>query len=365
MGCTWGDPAATGADSEDTAAGSPTLRSLKQFSRALLIGGTVSAGFVVLFGVVGGLIGVGASFIGDLLPWLGLIIGIGLVVAGAWLVGGGNIYRYTGFAARAADNIGGVNHVSVRGYFMFGLSYGAASLGCTLPVFLAVVGISVAGSSIASVVSNFFLFALGMGIVIMALTLGIAFFKGTMVGFVRKALPYVTPFGSWLNGAGGHISRLLLAHRRRPAVNQRRDQMKLLLLAGLMLAIMVLSLAACGGDDAAPTEGATSQPQTATAAPTGSGAAPSAGQPTSQPATESPAATGQGTASATAAATGGSATATATSAPATAATDTAAPRTSGPAPMVEPDPDYEDALDSAEFRTGGWKTDFSLHTVSL
>jgi cytochrome c biogenesis protein CcdA len=164
----------------------------------LLIGASVSAGFVVLFGVVGGLIGVGASFIGDLLPWLGLVIGIGLVAAGAWLVGGGNIYQYTGFAARAAGSIGGVSNISVRGYFMFGLSYGAASLGCTLPVFLAVAGISVAGKSVASVVSNFFLFALGMGIVILALTLGIAFFKGTMVGLVRKALPYVTPFGSWL-----------------------------------------------------------------------------------------------------------------------------------------------------------------------
>ena len=31
--------------------------------------------------------------------------------------------------------------------------------------------------------------------------------------------------------------------------------------------------------------------------------------------------------------------------------------------MVEPDPNYEDALDSARFRTGGWQTDFSLHTV--
>ncbi len=197
LGMYLGDQGATAA-AESAEEGSQTLRSVKQFSRALLIGATVSAGFIVLFGVVGGLIGVGASFIGDLLPWLGLIIGVGLVVAGAWLVGGGNIYRYTGFAARAADNIGGVNQVSVRGYFMFGLSYGAASLGCTLPVFLAVVGISVAGSSIASVVSNFFLFALGMGIVILALTLGIAFFKGTMVGLVRRALPYVTPFGSWL-----------------------------------------------------------------------------------------------------------------------------------------------------------------------
>ena len=31
--------------------------------------------------------------------------------------------------------------------------------------------------------------------------------------------------------------------------------------------------------------------------------------------------------------------------------------------MVEPDPHFQDALDNAQFRTGGWKTDFSLHTV--
>ena len=179
------------------------LRPIRQLGRALLIGGSVTAGFLVLFGVAGGLIGVGASFVGDLLPWLGLVIGIGLVVMGAWLIGGGNIYQYTGFAARAASNIGGTNRISARGYFMFGLSYGAASLGCTLPIFLAVVGISVADTNVSSVVSNFFLFALGMGIVILALTLGIAFFKGTMVGIVRKALPYVQPFGSFLMVVAG------------------------------------------------------------------------------------------------------------------------------------------------------------------
>lgn len=178
--------------------GKSALLSLRHIGRALLIGASVSAGFVLLFGVVGGLIGVGASFIGDLLPWLGLVIGVGLVAAGAYLAGGGNIYRYTGFAARAAGNIGGVNQISFRGYFMFGLSYGTASLACTLPIFLAVVGISVAGQSISSVVGNFFLFALGMGLVILALTLGMAFFKGAMVGLVRKALPYIQPIGAWL-----------------------------------------------------------------------------------------------------------------------------------------------------------------------
>ncbi len=37
-----------------------------------------------------------------------------------------------------------------------------------------------------------------MGLVIMALTIGMAFFKGSMVGMLRKALPYIQPFGSVL-----------------------------------------------------------------------------------------------------------------------------------------------------------------------
>lgn len=174
----------------------PEAHPVKHAGKALKIGGTVTVGFVVLFGVVGGLIGVGASFVSDLLPWLGLVIGVGLAIAGAWMVGGGKLY--TGFAARAASHMGNPGQISTRGYFMFGLSYGTASLSCTLPIFLAVVGISVAGTSATSVVGNFFLFALGMGLVIMAMTLGMAFFKGTMVGLLRKALPFVQPFGSWL-----------------------------------------------------------------------------------------------------------------------------------------------------------------------
>ncbi len=174
---------------------------VKQFSKALKIGGTVTAGFVLLFGVVGAAIGLGASFVSDLLPWLGLTIGIGLALVGAWMVGGGKLY--TGIAAQAANRMGNPSEISTRGYFMFGLSYGTASLSCTLPIFLAVVGISVAGASTTSVVGNFFLFAFGMGLVIMALTIGMAFFKGTMTSMLRKALPYIQPFGSVLMVVAG------------------------------------------------------------------------------------------------------------------------------------------------------------------
>ncbi len=161
----------------------------RTLGRALAIGGAVSAGFILLFGVAGAVVGLSASFVSNILPWLGLVIGIGLVLVGAWMVGGGKLY--TGLAARAASRMGNPNKIGVKGYFMFGLSYGTASLSCTLPIFISVVGIGVAGFSITTVVGNFFLYALGMGLVILAMTLGMAIFKGAMVAVMRKALPYI------------------------------------------------------------------------------------------------------------------------------------------------------------------------------
>ena len=50
--------------------------------------------------------------------------------------------------ARAASRLGDPGNTNVKGYFIFGLSYGTASLSCTLPIFLAVVGTSLAVSYI-------------------------------------------------------------------------------------------------------------------------------------------------------------------------------------------------------------------------
>ena len=99
--------------------------------------------------------------------------------------------------------MGNPSQVSMKGYFIFGISYGTASLSCTLPIFLAVVGISVAGRSMALVFGDFLLFALGMGVVVIALTLGMAFFKSTMVGVLRKASYYIQIVGSCLMVVAG------------------------------------------------------------------------------------------------------------------------------------------------------------------
>ncbi len=175
----------------------PRRHLFHDLGRALVVGGVVTAGFIVLFGAAGTLIGVGArSAVADILPWLGLGIGIVLTITGSWLLGGGKLY--TEFAARAATRMGNPSQTNVRGYFLFGLGYGTASLSCTLPIFLAVVGTSFAVSSIATSLGQFVLYAMGMGFVIMGLTIGMALFKGSMVGAMRKALPYIQPFGTWM-----------------------------------------------------------------------------------------------------------------------------------------------------------------------
>ena len=182
-----------GTDDQDRGGTSP----IRHLGKALLVGGAVTAGFVVLFSVAGSIIGLGArSVVADVLPWLGLVIGITLTIVGSWLLGGGKLY--TALATRAAARMGNPGQVNVRGYFMFGLSYGTASLSCTLPLFLSVIGTSFAVSSIGTSFAQFILYAMGMGLVIIALTLGMAVFKGAMVGGLRKALPYIQPIGTWL-----------------------------------------------------------------------------------------------------------------------------------------------------------------------
>ena len=169
-----------------------------RLAKALLIGLVVTSGFVLLFGITGIVFLAGAEAISDFIGWIGLSIGILLTIGGSWLLGGGKLY--SSFASRAASHMGNPGQVSVRGYFMFGLSYGTASLSCTLPIFLSVVGVGVTltSATILDSLGQFVLYALGMGLVIVLMTLGMAIFKEATVGFLRKTLPLVQPLGAVL-----------------------------------------------------------------------------------------------------------------------------------------------------------------------
>jgi cytochrome c-type biogenesis protein len=172
--------------------------------RALLIGAVVSLGFILLFGLAGAVVSAGGNAILSIMPWVGAVIGVVLVLMGVWMFAGQGLY--TGVFERVAERVGDPKAMSVRSFFLFGLAYGLASLSCTLPVFLAVIGSSVAAGSFASGAVQFLSYGLGMASVLLTLTLALAFFKQGMVLWFRKTVPHVQlASAGLLMVAGGYI----------------------------------------------------------------------------------------------------------------------------------------------------------------
>ena len=157
--------------------------------RALVVGSLVSSGFIVLFGAAGFIISSGGTVLVGAMPVLGVLVGETLVVLGLWMLFGRSMNL--GSFGRWAARLGDPGNVGARGFFVYGLAYGAASLGCTLPTFLAVVGSGFVTGGMAQGAWRFVIYALGMASVVVVLTLALALFKGNLLTRVRKAVPYV------------------------------------------------------------------------------------------------------------------------------------------------------------------------------
>ena len=164
----------------------------RSVARALLVGGTMTAGFVALFGLAGLALGLVAVAAAGLLPWLGLLVGVGLVVAGARMLAGADL------RAASAERLGaGVGRRAARrdvlGYAAYGVAFGLSSLGCTLPLFVTVVGTALAGGGLGAAAGQLVLYALGMGAVVTAATLAVALFGPAVVERAGAVGRYLAP----------------------------------------------------------------------------------------------------------------------------------------------------------------------------
>ena len=163
----------------------------------MIVGTSVTAGFVTLFGIAGIIVSIGSqTIIASMLPWLGVLTGVIIVIAGAWIHSGDILY--TTIAPTVASRIGDQSQTNVRGYFLFGVSYGTASLGCTLPIFLAVVGTSLTISDIRTSLNQFLFYALGMGTTILFITIGMILFNNTLTKSFAKVVPVTKVIGTSL-----------------------------------------------------------------------------------------------------------------------------------------------------------------------
>jgi cytochrome c-type biogenesis protein len=173
--------------------------------RALVIGATITAGFVAVFGVLGIVFTAFSvsvqSTIESWLPWLTIALGLFLVVLGAQLLRG----RALNF--RIPTPSSGVDDRQLASVFVFGVSYALVSLSCTIPLFLAVVSTTFTDKNFASGLASYVAYALGMGVVLVALTVALALARQSLVRTIRRALPYVYKVsGALLVAAGAYVS---------------------------------------------------------------------------------------------------------------------------------------------------------------
>jgi len=169
--------------------------------KALLLGGVATAGFVVLFAAIGAIIASGGRWLITVFPYAGVAIGVVMIGLGLWLL---VTQRILGIMAASQAMV--TPKRNLRNIFLFGIGYAVCSLSCTLPVFLVVVGSALASQGLLASFEQFIGYALGMGTVLVAVTVGAALFRGTVARWLRGAIPYVHRMSAlFLLGAGAYL----------------------------------------------------------------------------------------------------------------------------------------------------------------
>jgi cytochrome c biogenesis protein CcdA len=170
--------------------------------RATQLGVLVATAFILTFAAVGAVITLFGRQLMAWTYWAGLGVGLLMVTLGA-------VQFVTGRAI-FADLTSGIRvqrQRSVSGVLAFGLAYAVASLGCTLPIFMLVVGSVFTGDGdYASSVWRFVEYGAGMGVVLGLVALAVALTSGWLMRVAWAVMPMVTRLANLaLVFAGGYL----------------------------------------------------------------------------------------------------------------------------------------------------------------
>lgn len=175
-------------------------RAPSRIAQGLLVGLLVTAGFVAVFAAVGLPITYGADAVADAVPWAGLAIGVVLALAGLAALAGRRV------SLRIANPFRVDREPGLATMVLFGAGYAVASLGCTLPLFLALLGASLGAGGTGQTAGVFAAYAVGMGAVLMALSLAAALAREGLAHGLRRLLPHMSRIaGALLVVAGGYL----------------------------------------------------------------------------------------------------------------------------------------------------------------
>jgi cytochrome c-type biogenesis protein len=150
--------------------------------RALLVGTSVTAGFMVVFVLVGGVTKWATDWVLDNAKYVTGVAGVAFVVLGIAMLFG--VKLPIGTPALGV----GKRDTTVRSMFVYGIVYATVSLSCTLalftPMFFERGGVGVG-------IVNGAAFALGMGLLVTALTVALAVANHALLRVLRSAMQHI------------------------------------------------------------------------------------------------------------------------------------------------------------------------------
>nr|WP_221379970.1 cytochrome c biogenesis CcdA family protein [Actinoplanes polyasparticus] len=168
--------------------------------RALRAGVLLAFGYALVFGAFGLVLTPIAGALQPRLPWLTVVLGVGLAALGVWLLAGRSLPSPTVRAPVLTGSTGST--------VLFGMAYAVASLGCAVGPFLALVVSSLRAGSIGSGVALFLAYAGGMALVVSATAVAVALVRVSVIGRMRRLITVVPRLG----GAVLVVSGLYVAY---------------------------------------------------------------------------------------------------------------------------------------------------------
>jgi cytochrome c biogenesis protein CcdA len=153
--------------------------------RALLVSAALSAGFMTIFVIVGGISRLFTDWLNQNAKYVALLIGIALVLLGIAMLFG---YRLP-FSTPKLDT--GKRDQTVVSMYVFGLAYAVASIGCTLGPFSATVLGTIDTDGFVQGIIAVILYGAAMSLLITTLTVTLALAQGGLLKSLRTGMKYV------------------------------------------------------------------------------------------------------------------------------------------------------------------------------
>lgn len=152
--------------------------------RALLVSAAVSAGFLLVFLVIGTISRLFTQWIELNAKYAGFGVGIALMIGGIAMLLGWK-------PAFATPTITRSNERSLRAMFVFGIAYAVASIGCTIGFLTTAIFGSIGRNGFASGVLSIVLYGLGMSLLVTTLTVSLAAAQTGLLRFLKRSLPWM------------------------------------------------------------------------------------------------------------------------------------------------------------------------------